>query len=270
MSILSDVRVVSIALNLPGPMAASHLRDFGATVLKVEPPSGDPMRLYTASWYDEMHVGVRVRTLDLKTDAGRAAFLDELAGADLLITSQRPSALARLRVDHASLVGHPATAHIRSLAIVGDRQRPEVAGHDLTYAASAGLVGSELPRTVVADILCAERATTMALALLRQPPGSSAEVGIFDTLSGLVAARRHRLTTPGDLLGGGLPEYGLYAAREGRVAVAALEPHFRTRLYAALELTEGASLEQVFRSRSAEEWEAWADQRDLPLCRVRD
>ena len=115
------------------------------------------------------------------------------------------------------------------------------------------------------DVLGAERAYATALLLLGQPAGSMATVGLFDSLAPLAAARAHGLTGPGTLLGGLLPAYGIYEAREGRIAVAALEPHFRARLYAALELADGCPLTDAFRKRTAGEWEAWADERDLPV-----
>ena len=77
---------------------------------------------------------------------------------------------------------------------------------------------------------------------------------------------RWGLTSPGGPLAGGDPAYGVYAAREGHVAVAALEPHFRTRLLETLEVDgsrEGFSA--AFAHRTASEWETWALERDLPL-----
>ena len=86
---LSGVRVVSIALNLPGPACARRLADFGATVVKIEPPDslcGDPMRLYARSYYEALHEGLDVRTLNLKNVDDRAALDGLLAMADVLLT----------------------------------------------------------------------------------------------------------------------------------------------------------------------------------------
>ena len=98
---LYGVRVVSIALNLPGPACVRRLSDFGASVIKVEPPDslgGDPLRTYAASYYKSLHAGLDVRTLNLKDVGQRAAFDDLLANADVFITAQRESALARLQL----------------------------------------------------------------------------------------------------------------------------------------------------------------------------
>ena len=80
------------------------------------------------------------------------------------------------------------------------------------------------------------------------------------------------LTGPGGLLGGGFPGYGLYRAREGYVALAALEPHFWERLLEELGVSgdDRRHLEQTFETETAERWEEWASARDLPLVAVRD
>jgi crotonobetainyl-CoA:carnitine CoA-transferase CaiB-like acyl-CoA transferase len=239
-------------------------------VTKVEPPSGDPLSTFCPALYAELHEGIAVEQLDLKDEAGRKRMQELLQTADLLLTSQRPSALARLGLDRRGLEAAAATQHVRHLAIVGEISRPEVAGHDLTYLAQAALLGTEMPRTLVADVLGATRAFAEALLLLARPPGSDAVVGLFDSLAPLAALRRHGLTATGAPLGGGLPAYRVYAAREGRVAIAALEPHFRARLYAALSLPPGSDLTGVMATRTAIEWEAWAEQHDVPLAACLD
>ena len=84
----------------------------------------------------------------------------------------------------------------------------------------------------------------------------------------------HRLTGARGLLGGDVPVYAVYAAAEGHVALAALEPHFAQRLATALEvLPEDLTRERlatVFAGRSAAAWEQWAAERDIPLVAVVD
>jgi alpha-methylacyl-CoA racemase len=74
------------------------------------------------------------------------------------------------------------------------------------------------------------------------------------------------------VLGGGLAGYGLYRAREGHVAVAALEKHFweRLREQLGIEGDERRDLERVFANWTAGQWEKWAAERDLPLVAVKD
>jgi alpha-methylacyl-CoA racemase len=265
---LSGIHVVSIAQNLPGPHALARLVAEGATAVKVEPPSGDPMAAFSPAWYDELHRGVQIRRLDLKSARGRAALDRLLARADLLLASQRPAALARLGLDRATMArAHPNT---RWLNIVGDTSDAARAGHDLTYQAAAGLVGRDMPRTLLADLFGAEHAVIAALLLLRQPAPAHAQVGLRNALDCAALPARLHITTPDGPLGGALPTYGVYATRRGRVAVAALEPHFRERLYGALGLRDGHALDQVMLTKTAVQWERWAERLDLPLTRVHE
>ena len=80
------------------------------------------------------------------------------------------------------------------------------------------------------------------------------------------------LTRPGAILGGGNPAYNLYAAREGWIAVAALEPHFEKKLgdkFALGKLTIEA-LGSLFSSHDAEYWEEWGRRNDIPIVAVRE
>jgi alpha-methylacyl-CoA racemase len=265
---LAGIRVVSIAQNLPGPVALARLAAEGATAIKVEPPDGDPMAGFSPAWYDELHQGVQVRRLDLKSARGQAALHRLLGAADLFLASQRPAALARLGLDRATMArAHPNT---RWLNIVGETSDPERPGHDLTYQAAVGLVGRDMPRALLADLFGAERAVIAALLLLRQPPPAHAQVGLKDALDTAAMPARVGLTLPFGSLGGALPAYNVYETRRGRVAVAALEPHFRERLYAALGLPDGRALHQVMLTRTAAQWQRWAERLDLPLARVLD
>ena len=177
-------------------------------------------------------------TLDLKAEGGRAALERLLSAADLLVTAQRPSALARLGLGWEALhLRHPRLCQVAIFGFPAPRQ--EEAGHDLTYQAEAGLLQPpRLPATLLADMAGGERAVGAALALLlaraRDGAGRLAEVALSDAVEALAEPHRFGLTRPGALLGGGAPGYALYRAADGWVAVAALEPHFLERLVAGL------------------------------------
>ena len=64
------MRLVSIAQNVPGPAAVARLVRRGATAIKIEPPWGDALETLCKPWYDELHAGVRVERLDLKSRDG--------------------------------------------------------------------------------------------------------------------------------------------------------------------------------------------------------
>ena len=77
-AVLDGVRVVSLATNLPGPIAAARLTELGASVTKIEPPAGDPLALASPLWYDELTSGQRILALDLKEPEDRLRLDGEL------------------------------------------------------------------------------------------------------------------------------------------------------------------------------------------------
>lgn len=268
--------MVTTALNLPGPAACARLRDFGATVAKIEPPSGDPFEQFCPAWYARLHQGLEVGRLDLKSETGQRAMTKLLERADILVTAQRASALARLGLDREKLAArHPQLCHV---AITGHAPPDdEVPGHDLTYLAAHGLVSPPaLPRTLFADMAGAERVVSTALALViarqRTGKGEAACAPLADAAAALAQPLREGLTRPGALLGGGFAGYNLYAARDAWVAVAALEPHFARRLAEKFALRDLSveSLGELFAAHDAAYWEEWARKNDLPIVAVRD
>jgi crotonobetainyl-CoA:carnitine CoA-transferase CaiB-like acyl-CoA transferase len=261
---------VAVVVNLPGPAAAARLAELGASVTKVEPPEGDPLAAASSALYERLAEGQTILRLDLKDGEGRERLAELLADADLLLTSSRPSALGRMGLARDEL--EPRFPRLVQVAIVGhpspEQERP---GHDLTYVAPYGLLEPpELPRTLSADLGGAERAVTAAVALLlaRERGGAEryAEVALADVAEFFALPWSYGLTRSGGPLGGSSPFYRVHEAKDGWVAVAALEPRFRERLTTEL----GADLENVFQTRTPPEWEQWAGERDLPIVAVAD
>lgn len=269
---LDGVRVLNLALNLPGPAAARRLHLLGADVVKVEPPTGDPMERYHRDWYRDMAAGHAVVRIDLKTGEGCATLHELLARTDLLITATRPAALARLSLDWPSL--RERYPRLCQVAITGyPAPRENEAGHDLTYQASLGLLSPpQMPRTLLADMAGAEQTVSASLALLlareRGKGGGYAEVPLSEAAASMAEPLRYRTTSPGALLGGGLPEYNIYQTSDGWVAVAALEPHFKERLEESLAVRNREEYEAAFLGKSSAAWTQWAQERDIPIVVV--
>lgn len=271
---LAGVTVVTLAVNVPGPAAAARLRSLGASVVKVEPPGGDPLSRSNPAWYRALASGQEVVRLDLKDPTDRASLNDYLAGADLLLTSSRSGALARLGLAPENL--QREYSNLRGVAIVGyPAPREDEPGHDLTYMASFGLLSPpEMPRTLLADLAGAERAVTAALALLleRERGGGNgaghAVVPLSEAAAFFGEPWRFGITQPGAELGGGLPGYNLYRAVDAWIAVAALEEHFWQKLQRELGLEDPSreELQEIFGRETAEHWEEWAAERDLPIA----
>jgi crotonobetainyl-CoA:carnitine CoA-transferase CaiB-like acyl-CoA transferase len=285
---LANVRILSLALNLPGPAALMRCRRMGATCTKIEPPAGDPMELYNPGAYGEMHEGVKVLTADLKTDEGHAAVHKELARTDVLLTSFRPSAMKKLGLDWTAL--HTRYPALCQVAIVGGPgAAAEVPGHDLTYLAEHGLVpGLELPATLFADMagsLMAAEAVLQAALLQAEryagsgdphPQGRYFEVALADAAGYLALPRHWGLTQPDGAVGGAHAGYRVYPCRDGRVAVAALEPHFAKALCEAagaptsnlkgmFQADTHAAVADFLASRTRAELDRLAVDKDLPI-----
>ena len=271
---LKGVRIISIATNLPGPLAAARLAAFGADVIKVEPPVGDALAAAEPDWYRELVSRQHVKVIDLKAESGRGEFHELLAGADLLLTSSRPVALERLGLSWPALSArYPRLCQV---AIVGHSgAAADLPGHDLTYQAEVGLIDGAMPRSPYADFTGAERAVseTCAALLVRELHGRSSyrEVSLADAAAYLAEPLRRGLTTETGRLGGGFPGYAIYPTRQGRVAVACLEPHFWQRFKEGLAVDGSpASIEEAFLQRTASAWHEWAKDRDIPLARIND
>jgi crotonobetainyl-CoA:carnitine CoA-transferase CaiB-like acyl-CoA transferase len=238
---LKGIRILSLALNMPGPAALMRCVDMGAGCVKIEPPGADPMQAYCPTAYEAMHRGVRITTADLKTDAGQKKLHRELARTDVLLTSFRPSALVKLGLTWEVL--HKQYPGLSQVAIVGaSAARSEEPGHDLTYLAENGLVtGLDLPATLYADMggsLMASEAVLQALLYkAAKGKGTFLQVALSSAAHYLALPRAWGLTQPGAAVGGGHAGYQVYPCKNGRVAVAALEPHFASRLCAAAGLT---------------------------------
>jgi alpha-methylacyl-CoA racemase len=286
---LKGVRVVSLALNLPGPAALMRCRQMGASCLKLEPPapagapagaSGDPMKLYNPKAYAALHDGVRISTADLKTERGQALLHRELAKADVLLTSFRPSALVKLGLSWKAL--HKQHPQLSQVAIVGSPgERAEEPGHDLTYLAENDLVtGLDLPPTLYADMggsLMASEAVLQAVMHQRiKGKAGCLEVALSAAAGYLALPRSWGLTQPGAAVGGGHAGYRLYACKDGRVALAALEPHFAASLCAAAGVQASgmkamfapathAAMEAWLRGKTRKELDALAVEKDIPL-----
>ena len=253
-----------------------RLADFGATVIKVEPPDSlgsDPMRMYAASYYEALHQGIDVLALNLKEANDRSTFDGLLASADVFITAQRGSALERLQLAGDAL--STRFSRLCHIGIVGE-EGSEVAGHDLTYLADAGLATPpHLPATLLADLAGAERAVTATFAALRlaQLTGRGQHIVVSLALAARAFAgpMMHGLTSPGGLLSGTHPGYNFYRASDGWVVLAALEPHFVERVKGASgSKFTAADLQQFFAKRTIAEWKAWASAHDIPLSVISD
>lgn len=109
---LEGIKVVELGVWVAGPATGGILADWGADVIKIEPPTGDPARLFgrmmgldmdTSPPFEMDNRSKRSVVLDLTTDDGRAAALELVSGAEVFVTNVRPGALRRLGLDYESV-----------------------------------------------------------------------------------------------------------------------------------------------------------------------
>ena len=178
---LAGIRVIDAASYIAGPCAATVLADYGADVVKVEPPgSGDPNRsmyqviAYPAhevnySWHLDAR-GKRSLAIDLKDEAARAAFDRLIATADVMIVNYPAKARARLRLDYESVAAVNPRLIYASMTGYGEAgPDADQAGFDVNaYFARSGILDvarydDALPGVVVPAQ--GDRAAAIALAM---------------------------------------------------------------------------------------------------------
>jgi alpha-methylacyl-CoA racemase len=286
---LRGVRILSLALNLPGPAALMRCQQMGARCTKLEPPphpsgamgkSGDPMGSYNPKAYAKLHAGIKVLAADLKTAAGQKALHQLLAKTDVLLTSFRPSALKKLGLSWKALhAQYPALSLVTIVGAPGTRA--EEPGHDLTYLAESGLVnGVDLPPTLYADmggsLMSSEAVLQARLLQLQKGRGVQLEVALSDAANYLALPRQWGLTAPGAAVGGGHAGYRVYPCQDGRVALAALEPHFAAALATEVGLPSAhimamfapethSAIAAYLARKTRQELDALAVAKDIPL-----
>ena len=106
---LAGIKVLDLSLFLPGPMLTVMMADHGAEVVKVEPPTGDPVREMEpfenghSVWFANLNRGKKSVVCDLKSEAGKAKLWDFIADADVFVEAFRPGVMNRLGFDYQAV-----------------------------------------------------------------------------------------------------------------------------------------------------------------------
>ena len=296
---LGGLRVVDFSRLLPGPYASLVLADLGADVIKIEAPKGGdylrwlpPLAGKHSYAFASLNGGKRSLAVDLKSERGRDVVGALCAKADVVIESFRPGVMDRLGLGWDAL--SEANQGLIYCAISGygqDGPYRERAGHDLNYAALAGLVGLAGPKAgapALSPVQIADIGGGSMWALVgiltalyaRQASGRGQFIDISMTegaqsfLHSALAAHIGGEASPpargADTLTGGQSCYAVYETKDGSFfTVAALEPKFWKRFcdaierpdliakqYGSPELIERvrAEIADVFLTKTREQW----------------
>lgn len=243
--VLEGVRVIDFSALLPGAVATQILADFGADVIKVERPGGDPMRAMMPGSVAATARGKRSIVLDLKINEDLAAAHALVGGAAVVVEGFRPGVATRLGIDYETLSGLNPNLVYCSLSGYGQTgPRRLEPGHDLNYLALAGAFAAQPRGTVtllpVGDTLGGAYAAAAILAALHGGSGTYIDLSITEA----VLAGMSPLVSEHVARGRPRPEefplrpaYGLYPTAEGKMlCVACTENHFWQRACEVLGL----------------------------------
>lgn len=295
---LDGLVVLDLTRLLPGAAATMQLANFGAEVIKIEEPERGDYGRWIPPYLDGegavFHVvnrGKKSVALDLKGDAGRAAFLSLAETADVVIEGFRPGTMDRLGVGYETLhARNPRLIYVSLTGYGQDGPLANLAGHDVNYLALGGALDLNgacggppvIPGIQVADLAggAMQAVTGVLLALAaraRTGRGQAVDVSMVDGVAWMlpVALAMHAATgelpVRGDsVLAGRYACYHVYETSDARwLAVGALEPKFWEALCRALgcahlvpeQFAEGprreeiiAELARIFRTRTADDW----------------
>jgi alpha-methylacyl-CoA racemase len=316
---LADVKVLDLTRLLPGGFCSLLLADLGAEVLKVEDTGmGDYIRwappyygtdaeqaLGTrSSLYLSLNRGKRSVRLDLKSEAGREAFLRLVAAHDVVLDGFRPGVLDRLGVGYERQ--REANPAVVCCAITGygqDGPNTQRAGHDMNYLALNGLLGLTGTKDgppvqsagQIADLgggaLMAAFGTMAALHHARRTgEGQLVDVSMTDGALSWLAMVAGRYFCDGEVpergnqqLAGALICYMPFEAADGWVTCGALEPKFWAAFCNGAgrpdlieKQFEGPGSEAweetaaIFRAKTREEWRVFNDEHDCCVEPVLD
>ena len=287
---LDGVRVLDLSRLLPGGYCTQLLQAQGAIVTKVESLAGDPIRSLPggAAYFEVLHQGKQLLTLDLHSPSGRQAFLGLVLDADVLVEGFRPGRMERMDLGYAALAAiNPALVYCAITGYGSSGAMARRAGHDLNYLARSGALSlmprhdrvPAIPGILVADLAGGLQAAFLIAAALASRAqtgrGRRVEVSMADLMRSWTALPRavQRAGLIGVSLTGELPCYHVYSVADGFLTVAALEAAFWAEFCHAIDrddLTgrqfDPAAIEAVqatLGGASRAEWAARFGERDV-------
>ena len=295
---LAGVRVIDFGQYIAGPLTAMLLADQGADVIRVDPPQGPRWATpANATW----NRGKRSIALDLRREDDRAIAQRLIASADVVIENFRPGVMGRLGLGATtSCAAAPRLIYCSLPGFASDDPRAAMPAWESVIAAATGTY--RLPRgrsegapaftaIPIASTFAALLASiSIAAALISREHdgrGQRIEVPLFDATFAAIGA--NGLSVQG-ASGGGRPDDfggGNFQCVDGHwVMVSLAKPKFQERFVRAAGLEERfdadrigtdraireslrAEFPAIFRTRTADEWEALGHDADLPLLKVR-
>jgi crotonobetainyl-CoA:carnitine CoA-transferase CaiB-like acyl-CoA transferase len=311
---LAGVVVLDLTRVLSGPYATMLLGDLGATILKIENPAGGdttrhsaPFRNGQSHYFAAVNRNKRSVALDVTVPSGRAALLDLVARADVLVENFRPGTLARLGLDEATL--RAANPELILCSISGFGQtgplRDRIAYDVITQAMSGALStngepdGPPLRLSVpIGDLAGGMMSVIGILAALfgrrAGQGGRSIDLSLHDTLISLLGYLGSLYDVTGRAPGRtgsrhhSIVPYGTFRTADGWLALAIFTTPFWRKFCSAIgrpelgkdarfartrdRMTNRAELEgmveALLQARTTRYWEELLQQADVPASAI--
>ncbi len=285
---LDGVKILDLARLGPGPHASQILGDFGADIIKIEPPSRGGIEL---TMPDVLRRNTRSMRLNLKKPEGREVFEKLVQAVDVVVEGFRPGVAKKLGMDHDSLARIKPDIISVSLSGLG-QEGPYalVAAHDLNYQSLAGvphMTGDrdgppKIPGNAIADDaggISAALAIMIALYHKTQTgEGQYVDFAMVDTLLNMMLLQLNEVQETGvspqrgeTTLSGKYAFYNIYECADGKsISLGTFEPWFWQKLCELIGVPEFAdrqypeseeeiesqkhTLRNIFMTRTRDEW----------------
>ncbi|MBB3809398.1 CaiB/BaiF CoA transferase family protein [Pseudochelatococcus contaminans] len=304
---LAGVKIVEMVGLGPGPFAAMMLADLGADIVRIHPKNARQLLAFLNGPHDLLARGRPSIAIDAKSEAGKAALLDIIGAADVLIEGFRPGVMERLGLGpDVALAKNPRLVYGRMTGWGQTGRLAKTAGHDINYLSVTGALNAigtrggapAIPLNLIADLggggmLLALGIVSALLEARQSGKGQVVDAAMVDGVASLSAMilgmRQAGLWNGGrgeNQLDGGAHYYGVYECSDGKwLAVGAIEPHFYKAFLERAELPfeefaeqENEALWPVYREKIAarirqktrDEWAAIYEGTDCCVTPVLD
>lgn len=219
---LTGIKVVDFTIMIAGPYGTRLMADNGAEVIKVEPPTGDPMRMRAplrqgqSSYFGSLNAGKDGVVLDLKTQDGVTRARELIADADVVVENFRPGVMAKLGLDYERCRELNPQLVYCSISGYGQEgpsaQRPAYAavlhatsGYDLT---TMGYLGTHEPPPTgifLADVMAGQVSYAAVLTALlgreRTGIGDHVDVSMFEIMLSTMVYEAQAVQSPAEAVG---------------------------------------------------------------------
>jgi crotonobetainyl-CoA:carnitine CoA-transferase CaiB-like acyl-CoA transferase len=245
---LGNIRVLDLSAYIAGPYGCSLLADMGAQVIKIEPPAGDNLRKYPSTLEGESRAFLGVNrskigvVLDLKQPEDKAAFLQLVQAADVLVHNFRPGVPPRLGISYEEMkILNPRLIYCAVTGYGDSGPLCNNAGYDQVLQSRTGMCSMQGKKDGPPEILYGSMVDYYAASMLstgisaalyeREQSGQGQYVAVSLLSSALAMQSARLIWAEGeprergrDMRSGGVT--GIHPTRDGYLYLSANTPHF--------------------------------------------